>query len=54
MFDSLKMMPFLANSGFHSRLSLHTFYKAANQNAYDFNKHMDDILEQLHVNLLMF
>ena len=53
MFDLSKMKLFFANKGFYSRLSLDTSQPAVNQKAHDLAKHMNDILKQLHVNLLM-
>ena len=52
MFDSSKIALFFANKRFYPKLSLDTFQPAANQEAHDFAKHVDDILEQLRVNLL--
>ena len=54
MSDSPKMTPFFANKEFHPRLSLDTSQPTNNQKTHEFVKHMNDILEQLHANLLMF
>ena len=48
------MMSFFANKGFHPRLSLDISQPTDNQKAYDIAKHMENILEQLRANLLMF
>ena len=51
---SSKMTLFFTNKGFYSRLSLDTSQLTNSQNAHNFAKHMDDILEHLRINLLMF
>ena len=53
MSDSLKMTPFFDNKRFYLKLSLDTFQPTNNHEAHDFAKHMNDILKQLRVNLLM-
>ena len=53
MFDSSKMTLFFANKEFHLRFSLETSQPAANPEAYDLAKHLNNILEQLSANLLM-
>ena len=53
MFDASKMMLFFANNGFHPRFSFNSSQLATNQKAHDLAKYMDNILEQLHANLLM-
>ena len=47
-------MPFFANKGFHLRLDLDIFQLTNNQEAFNIAKHIEDILKQLHTNLLMF
>ena len=47
------MTSFFANKLFHLRFSLNTSQPAANQEAYDLARHVNDILDQLHANLLM-
>ena len=47
------MTPFFANKSFHSRLSLDLFRPTSNQEAQDLALHMNDIIEQLRLNLLM-
>ena len=47
------MTPFDANKGVHPSLSLDIFQPTDNQETYDITKHIEDILKQLHDNLLM-
>ena len=51
---SSKMTPFFANKGYHPRLSLNPPQPSTNQEAPNLTQHMEDILEQLGTNLLVF
>ena len=51
--ESSRMTPFFANKRYHPRLSLNPPQPSTNQEAQDLTQHMEDILEQLKVNLLV-
>ena len=52
--ESSKMTSFFANKGYHPRLCLNPPQPSTNKEAQDLTQHIEDILEQLRANLLVF